>query len=69
MENLTNRETEILKLVTRGYSNGEIAQKLFISKHTVKMHISIILQKLKVRNRSEAAYLVGKQNLFEDNIS
>ena len=69
VENLTNRETEILKLVTRGFSNEEIAQNLFISKHTVKMHISIILQKLEVRNRSEAAYLVGKAHLFEDNIS
>lgn len=65
MENLTQRELEILELVTKGWSNEEIAKQLFISKHTVKMHISIILQKMGVRNRCEAAFLIGKENILK----
>ena len=63
MENLTNRELEILKLVVKGLSNEEIAQKLFISKHTVKMHVSIMIQKLGLKNRCEIAYMAGKKDI------
>ena len=64
MKNLTARELDVLKLVVKGFSNEEIADKLFISKHTVKMHISIMLDKLSLKNRCEMAYIAGKENII-----
>ena len=55
--NLTRRQTEILDLVRRGASNRVIAETLGISEGTVKLHVSSILKRLKVRNRTEAAQL------------
>lgn len=48
---LTNREKEVLKLLAKGYTNPEIAQKLYISTHTVKAHVAAILKKLNAKNR------------------
>jgi DNA-binding NarL/FixJ family response regulator len=53
-EHLTSRETEILRLMTGGYSNREIAEALDISEGTVKNHVSNILGKLGVRDRTRA---------------
>lgn len=52
---LTSRETQILKLMTEGYSNMEIAQLLVISINTTKAHVANILQKLEVDDRLQAA--------------
>ena len=52
---LTARETQILKLMTEGYSNMEIAQILVISINTTKAHVANILQKLEVDDRLQAA--------------
>lgn len=52
---LSPRETEILEYVTRGLSNKEIAQKLGISQQTVKNHMTSILNKLNVHDRTQAA--------------
>ncbi len=52
---LSRREKEILKLIDKGFSNGEIAENLFISTGTVKWHVSNIFVKLDVKNRTEAA--------------
>lgn len=52
---LTSRETQILKLMTEGYSNMEIAQMLVISINTTKAHVANILQKLEVDDRLQAA--------------
>lgn len=52
---LSRRETEVHKLVASGMSNREIAQALFISEATVKVHVRRVLQKLGVRSRTEAA--------------
>jgi NarL family two-component system response regulator LiaR len=52
---LTDRETQILTLIARGFTNKEIASDLTISIKTVKTHVSNILNKLHYRDRSEAA--------------
>jgi len=57
--NLTERESEILTLVKNGLSNGEIAETLFISKHTVKAHMENIFKKLKVNNRTAALHRIN----------
>ena len=51
---LSNTELNILKLIAKGMSNQEIADKLFISVHTVKKHVSNIFKKLHFTSRSEA---------------
>ncbi len=53
-EPLTERETEVLRLATGGYSNREIADALELSEGTVKNHVSTILSKLGVRDRTRA---------------
>jgi NarL family two-component system response regulator LiaR len=52
---LTPRELEVLKLVARGYSNKAIAAELYISQKTVKNHITNILRKLELEDRTQAA--------------
>jgi DNA-binding NarL/FixJ family response regulator len=57
-EELTPREQEILQLIAGGASNREIAQQLFISEKTVKNHITSILGRLELRDRTQAAIWV-----------
>ncbi len=52
---LSSREMEILQLIVRGYSNKEIAHELGISRQTVKNHMTSILRKLSVNDRTQAA--------------
>ncbi|DAB24239.1 TPA: hypothetical protein CPT85_03995, partial [Candidatus Gastranaerophilales bacterium HUM_21] len=54
IEPLTAREKEILKMVSQGASNNDIAQKLFVREVTVKTHLNSIFKKLKVKNRTQA---------------
>jgi DNA-binding NarL/FixJ family response regulator len=59
---LTDRELEVLKLVARGLSNAEIADKLFLSEATVKTHVGRVLSKLELRDRAQVvvyAYEAG----------
>ena len=54
-EPLSEREVEILRLIAHGASNREIADKLFLAEGTVKNHVTNILGKLAVRDRTQAA--------------
>jgi DNA-binding CsgD family transcriptional regulator len=55
---LSKRELEILDLITRGVSNGEVGRRLFISIGTVKAHVTHIFDKLSVNNRIKAALVL-----------
>jgi NarL family two-component system response regulator LiaR len=55
VESLTPRETEVLQLVARGYSNREIAEELVITEVTVRTHVSNVLGKLQLQSRTQAA--------------
>lgn len=60
---LTNREQEVLLLVAKGYSNQMIATQLQIDERTVRIHVSHILQKLAVENRTQAALYALRHGL------
>jgi NarL family two-component system response regulator LiaR len=60
---LTNREMEVLRLIARGMSNSKIAEELFISENTVKGHVSNILSKLQLADRTQAAVYAWEQGL------
>lgn len=61
---LTEREKEILALIASGLSNKDIADKLVLSLHTVKNHVRNIIQKLAVKDRTQAAILALKENII-----
>jgi two-component system, NarL family, response regulator LiaR len=62
---LTDREIEILQLIVRGCSNGEIAEELFVTVGTVKTHVRHILNKLCVDDRTHAAVLALRGGLIK----
>ncbi|MBS0017059.1 MAG: response regulator transcription factor [Arthrospira sp. SH-MAG29] len=66
LQDLTPRELEVLQLIGRGYSNREIAQELFISERTVKNHVSSILSRLNLRDRTQVALLANKYPILGD---
>jgi len=65
---LTKREQEILALVAGGRSNQEIASLLYIAPGTVRVHVHTILQKLDVRDRTQAAILAIQKGLVDPNL-
>ena len=63
---LTDRENEVLTLLVKGLSNPEIAEKLYVSKSTVKFHVSSILNKLQVSSRTEAVAKALQEGLIHN---
>jgi DNA-binding NarL/FixJ family response regulator len=63
---LTEREIEVLRLIARGLNNADIAEKLFLSEGTVRNHVSAILAKLNVADRTQAAILAIQHGLSEN---
>jgi DNA-binding NarL/FixJ family response regulator len=64
-EPLTEREHDVLRLLTQGKSNKEIAHELFIGDRTVKSHLSAIFQKLNVTDRTQAALYAVRHGLVD----
>lgn len=60
---LTDRETDVLKLIANGLSNSQIAEKLVISENTVKGHVSNILSKLHLADRTQVAVYAWQQGI------
>jgi DNA-binding NarL/FixJ family response regulator len=60
LQELTDREREILRLIGTGLTNREIGAQIFLSEKTIKHHVTNILQKLQVRSRVEAALLAAQ---------
>jgi NarL family two-component system response regulator LiaR len=65
-EALTERERDVLRLLTQGKSNKEIASELFIGDRTVKSHLSAIFQKLNVEDRTQAALYAVRHGLVDN---
>jgi two-component system response regulator DesR len=61
---LTDREREVLDLIAAGSTNREIAQRLYLSPHTVKEHTSALYRKLRARNRAEAVQRAQRVGLL-----
>ena len=63
-QNLTQRELEVLELVTEGKTNSQIAHDIFVSTNTAKAHVGSILEKFGVKDRVQAAVMAVRANLF-----
>jgi DNA-binding NarL/FixJ family response regulator len=65
LEELSERERDVFRLLARGLSNAEIGEQLYISETTVKTHVTHILQKLDLRDRVQAVVLAHETGVFD----
>jgi DNA-binding NarL/FixJ family response regulator len=65
LDQLTEREREVLNPLARGLSNAKIAQELFISETTVKTHVAHVLQKLDLRDRVQAVVFAYESGVVQ----
>jgi DNA-binding NarL/FixJ family response regulator len=65
LEELSERERDVFRLLARGLSNAEVGNELYISETTVKTHVTHILQKLNLRDRVQAVVLAYQTGVFE----
>jgi DNA-binding NarL/FixJ family response regulator len=65
LDELSERERDVFRLMAKGLSNAEIGQELFISETTVKTHVTHILQKLNLRDRVQAVVLAHQTGIFD----
>ena len=63
LDDLTEREREVLELVAEGFNNDELAERLFISKATARTHVSHILLKLGARDRAQLVVIAHRNGL------
>tara|TARA_R110002094_G_scaffold162182_1_gene147055 strand:- start:371 stop:673 length:303 start_codon:yes stop_codon:yes gene_type:complete len=62
--NISSREYEVLQLISKGHSNKEIAEKLFLSESTIKTHVSSLLLKLDAKRRTQAVTIAKDLNII-----
>ena len=66
LDELTERELDVFRLLARGLSNAEIGEELFITDTTVKTHVTHVLHKLELRDRVQAVVLAHEAGLFDE---
>jgi DNA-binding NarL/FixJ family response regulator len=62
---LSPRETDILRLIVKGFNNQQIAETLHISRGTVKWHVNMILSRLDVNDRTQAVVVAAQRGIVE----
>ena len=65
VEKLTEKEKQVLEFLIKGEHNDKIAERLNITVHTIKVHVTSIMKKFNAKNRTEVAFIAGKYNLFD----